>query len=262
MSQDDIHAGRGPAGAEESVRANRRWWDREAAAYQAEHGEFLGAADLIWGPEGLREADAGLLGPLSGQRVLEIGAGAGQGTRYAAACGAVAVASDLSPGMLGSGRAMRPGIPVIACDARRLPFTDRSFDIVFTAQGAIPFVADPQTVMSEAARVLVAGGRFVFSTPHPMRWAFPDVPGQAGLTATMSYFDRTPYVERTAGVTTYVEHHRTLGDRIRDLRQAGFTLIDLVEPEWPDGHERTWGGWSPLRGRRIPGTAIYVAIRD
>jgi hypothetical protein len=76
----------------------------------------------------------------------------------------------------------------------------------------------------------------------------------------MSYFDRTPYVEfGEDDEPTYVEHHRTLGDRVRELAAAGFRLIDLVEPEWPDGHAEVWGQWSPLRGAILPGTAIYVS---
>jgi hypothetical protein len=74
-----------------------------------------------------------------------------------------------------------------------------------------------------------------------------------------SYFDRRPYVEAAAdGRALYAEHHRTLGDRVRDVVTAGFTLTDLVEPEWPDGNDQVWGGWSPLRGRLVPGTAIFV----
>jgi hypothetical protein len=77
-----------------------------------------------------------------------------------------------------------------------------------------------------------------------------------------SYFDRRPYVEYDeTGAASYVEHHRTLGDRIRELVDAGFVLVDLVEPEWPDGHDRNWGQWSPLRGGIFPGTAIFVARR-
>ena len=57
---------------------------------------------------------------------------------------------------------------------------------------------------------------------------------------------------------TYVEQHRTLGDRVREIVGAGFVLRDLIEPEWPDGHDRIWGQWSPLRGRLFPGTAIFV----
>ena len=98
---------------------------------------------------------------------------------------------------------------------------------------------------------------------HPMRWIFPDDPGPQGLTATQPYFDRTPYVEvDDDGAATYVEYHRTLGDYVRALCAAGFALEDLVEPEWPPGHSRTWGQWSPLRGRLFPGTAIFRTRRD
>jgi hypothetical protein len=90
-----------------------------------------------------------------------------------------------------------------------------------------------------------------------MRWMFPDDPGETGLTVTMSYFDRTPYVEVNAqGRPTYVEHHRTMGDRVRDVVAAGLLLTDIVEPEWPDDFTGTWGQWSPLRGALFPGTAI------
>ena len=53
---------RRPADAAESARANRRWWDAAAPAYLAEHGDDLGDVDFLWCPEGLREADAQLLG--------------------------------------------------------------------------------------------------------------------------------------------------------------------------------------------------------
>jgi SAM-dependent methyltransferase len=149
-------------------------------------------------------------------------------------------------------------LPLVQCDATSLPFQDGYFDTVFTAYGAVPFVADSGAVMTQVARVLRTGGRFVFSTTHPIRWALPDDPGYPGLTVNSSYFDRTPYVEEESGVATYVEHHRTLGDRVRELTAAGLRLVDLVEPEWPTSNDQTWGGWSPLRGRLVPGTAIFV----
>lgn len=249
------------------MRASRSWWDAEAASYLGEHGPDLGDRELQWGPEGLREGEAGLLGDVAGRDVLEFGAGAGQGARWCADRGARAVASDLSRQMLLRGRGLDlAGGPAPAaylqCDAAALPFADAGFDVVFSAYGALPFTPEGARVLTEAARVVRPGGRVVFSVTHPVRWMLPDVPGEAGLAVTRSYFDRTPYVEQDdTGRPTYVEHHRTLGDRVRDLVAAGLVLVDLVEPEWPEGLERSWGGWSPLRGRLVPGTAVFVCVR-
>jgi ubiquinone/menaquinone biosynthesis C-methylase UbiE len=250
--------------ADSTRRANRRWWDGDADAYHAEHGVFLGDADFVWCPERLREQDARLLGDVRGRRALEVGCGAAMCSRWLIGQGAHPVAFDLSAGMLRHARDAehRTGVavPLVQADAQQLPFRDNAFDIAFTAFGAVPFVADSARVMREIARVLRPGGRWVFATTHPIRWSFPDDPGPAGLTATMSYFDRTPYVEfDDAGQPTYVEHHRTLGDRVHELAAAGFRLLDVVEPEWPSGHAEVWGQWSPLRGAILPGTAIYVS---
>lgn len=247
----------------ESRVASRAWWDLDADDYQAEHGRFLGEVDLMWCPEGLREADARLLGDVCGRRVLELGAGAAAGARWLAAEGAEAVAMDLSAGMLRHARrgALQSGVrvPLVQADALALPFADSVFDIVCTAFGAVPFVADSAAVMREVARVLRPGGSWVFSITHPMRWIFWDEPDETGLVARNSYFDRTPYVEfDDQGRPTYVEQHRTLGDRIRELVAAGFVLRDLIEPEWPADHDEIWGQWSPLRGRLFPGTAVFV----
>ncbi len=252
----------------ETVAANRAWWDGEAEDYYAEHGAFLGDTDLTWGPEGLRESEAHLLGDVAGRDVLEIGCGGAQCSRWVAAHGAATVvASDVSAGMLDRARRIDAGladprlrVPLVQCDGAALPFADASFDLVFTAYGVVPFVADSAAVMREAARVLRPGGRFVFSTTHPIRWAMPDDPGEQGLRVTQSYFDRTAYVEQdAAGRATYVEHHRTLGDRVREVAAAGLRLVDLVEPEWPEEHLESWAGWSRLRGQLIPGTAVFVS---
>lgn len=258
------------SGQQETVTANRSWWDREAEDYLDEHGEFLGDADLVWGPEGWTEEELQVLGDparLPGCDVLEFGGGAAQGGRWFASRGARVVSSDFSREMLRTAgrldrRSPGPAPALVQADATRLPFASESFDIVFSAYGATPFVADSAALMAELSRVLRPGGILAFSTSHPIRWAFPDLPDESGLTATGSYFDETPYVEDdVGGRATYVEHHRTMGHRIAEILDAGLVLRAVHEPEWPADNESVWGGWSPLRGSRFPGTAIFVAAR-
>lgn len=246
-----------------SSRANRSWWDGDAAAYQAEHGDFLGDVRFRWCPEGATEAELHLLGDVSGRTVLEVGCGAGACSRWLSMQGAYAVGFDVSGGMLAQAASAgaRSGVtvPLVQADAEALPFADGSFDLACSAFGAVPFCADSALVMREVARVLRPGGRWVFATTHPIRWIFPDDPGPAGLRAQTPYFDRSPYVEiDAAAVPTYVEHHRTLGDRVREIVAAGFALTDLIEPEWTPGNDAVWGQWSPQRGALLPGTAIFI----
>ncbi|RPF28167.1 class I SAM-dependent methyltransferase [Georgenia muralis] len=252
-----------------AARANAEWWSAGAGDYLAEHGTFLGEADFRWCPEGLREAEAHLLGPVTALRrlrVLEVGAGAAQCSRWLTAQGVDVVASDVAEGMLARAAELDAvtGVPVekVLADARSLPFADGSFDVAFTAYGAIAFVPDAAAIHAELARVLRPGGRWVFAVTHPIRWAFPDDPGERGLTADRSYFDRTPYVERDAsGAPVYAEYHRTLGDHVRDVVAAGLVIDDLVEPEWPTDNSSVWGGWGPVRGALLPGTAIFRTHR-
>jgi SAM-dependent methyltransferase len=257
---------RRPAGATESVRANRRWWDAAAPAYLAEHGRDLGDVDFLWCPEGLRESEAHLLGEVAGRRVLEIGCGSAPCSRWLLRAGARPVALDLSAGMLARaaerGRATGLDVPLVQADAGALPLADAAVDVVCSAFGALPFVADVEGALTEVRRVLRPGGRFVASVNHPMRWPLPDSPDPEDLRVTGSYFDRTPYVETDdAGRAVYVEHHRTVGDWVRAVVGAGLVLTDLVEPEWTPGRTQVWGQWSPARGALVPDTLILVCAR-
>lgn len=249
----------------EARRASRHWWDGDADDYLAEHSADIGDVDLLWCPEGLRESDAHLLGPveeLRGKRVLEIGCGSAPVARWLASHGADPVAFDLSGGMLRHALAAnrRTGIDValVQADAAALPFAGEVFDLAVSSFGAIAFVAHPETVMQQTWRVLRPGGLFVFSTNHPLRWVLPDSPAPADLTVRSSYFDPNAYVEiDDGGRPTYVETHRTMSQRVRDILGAGFVLEDLIEPEWTPGRDVVWGQWSPERGALVPGTVIF-----
>lgn len=235
--------------------ANRRFWDADAERYHATHPEYLDG--FYWCPEMLSEQEGHLLGDVSSAHVIEIGCGSAPCASWLRQRGAGFVAGfDISRAMLAKAA---PGVPLVQADVLAMPFADAAFDVAFSAFGALPFVADIYCALREVARVLAPGGRFVFSVNHPMRWVFPDDP--AAMTAEIPYFERE-YVEYGEdGERTYAEFHRTFGDWVHALGRAGFWLADVIEPEWPEGLDITWGQWSPERGRIFPGTAIFVAFR-
>jgi SAM-dependent methyltransferase len=198
--------------------------------------------------------------------VLEVGCGSAPCARWLRRAGADVVALDLSAGMLARAaelnRATGTVLPLLQADAGALPLAAASFDVVCSAFGGLPFVADVEGALAEVARVLRPGGRVVASVNHPFRWPLPDSPDPEDLRVVSSYFDRRPYVETDgAGRTVYVEHHRTVGDWVRAVVGAGLVLDDLLEPEWTPGRTQEWGQWSPARGALVPGTLVLVAHR-
>ena len=152
-------------------------------------------------------------------------------------------------------------VPLVQADAAALPFAAESFDLACSAYGGVPFVADSAAVMREVARVLRPGGRWVFSVTHPVRWSFPDDPGEAGLVARTAVL--RPHAVRRAGrptgVATYVEHHRTIGDRVREIIGGG---LRLRRPGRAGVAGRTTPGPGAAGARcaagSLPGTAIFV----
>ncbi len=107
------------------------------------------------------------LGRLSpGERVLDLGCGAGTDTLVAAQMvspGGHATGIDMTPEMLARARRaaseMRQGnVEFLEGEAERLPFPDGSFDVV-VSNGVIDLVPDKDAVFSELFRILVPGGR-------------------------------------------------------------------------------------------------------
>lgn len=111
-----------------------------------------------------REVDAAArrsLEPVSGERLLEIGPGAGGNTLAFAARGARVVALDIAASSLDRVRA-RAGesgrrILLVRGDAERLPFRNGAF--TRAAIFSVLMFTDPRVVFSELARVVAPGGR-------------------------------------------------------------------------------------------------------
>jgi len=100
-----------------------------------------------------------------GERVLDLACGTGELVRriLEKEPGAKLVGVDLAPGMVERARAKlddQSNVQLEQVDAHDLPFADTSFDVVVCAN-TFHYFSHPETVLTEATRVLCPEGRFV-----------------------------------------------------------------------------------------------------
>jgi ubiquinone/menaquinone biosynthesis C-methylase UbiE len=129
------------------------------------HPVFAAAYDVMSGPlerEVLAERRERLLGRLTGE-ILDLGAGTGANLPYLRNAARV-VATEPDPAMRRrlAGKLTQAPVPVelATAAAESLPFPDASFDAVVCTL-VLCTVADLDQALSEAGRVLKAGGRLV-----------------------------------------------------------------------------------------------------
>ncbi len=123
-------------------------------------------------PDAAVESFAGVANPFSlgrlgaGERVLDLGSGAGTDSLIAAQMvgqdGSV-TGIDMTPAMLAKARGAAAemgltNVEFVESEAERLPFGDESFDVVIS-NGVIDLIPDKDAVFSELHRVLRPNGR-------------------------------------------------------------------------------------------------------
>jgi len=123
-------------------------------------------------PDSAVESFAGVANPFSlgrleaGERVLDLGSGAGTDSLVAArmvGAGGGVTGIDMTPEMLDKARRSADemgadNVEFVEGEAENLPFPDASFDVVIS-NGVIDLIPDKDAVFSELYRVLVPGGR-------------------------------------------------------------------------------------------------------
>ena len=241
----------------------RAAWNMISPHYQAEHR--IPASFVHYGPHCPNEDQLQLIGDVRGKRVLEIGCGGGQCSIAFAKRGALATGLDISDEQVKFARRLAEANGVEAnferANAERLsPIADRSQDVVFSAY-ALMYVRDLSKCFGEVHRVLKPGGVFVFSLDHPFWYCL----AEKELRIESSYFDEEySYEWEQTGLTgrpRVRQYQRTVGEYYRTLRDAGFDVLDIIEPEpVAEGSGQDWGAYySPDRQQMVPATIIWKA---
>jgi SAM-dependent methyltransferase len=201
--------------------------------------EFTDGADPEYEEQILPLAAEHLAGA---RRVLDVGCGDGQVARVAAREGAGLVVGIDPTWNQVTVAAERGGGPVFArAGATALPFADATFDAVVVCL-VFEHVRDIDGAVAEVARVLTAGGRFVFMVNHPLfqtplsGWIDDQV-----VDPPEQYWRVGPYLNEVETVEEVEKDvfihfvHRPLSRYVNALAAHGLVLEHLVEPAPPPG---------------------------
>jgi ubiquinone/menaquinone biosynthesis C-methylase UbiE len=252
-----------PATTDKIRDVNIRYHDLAASDYDAKWGIDYGQSGQTQVMGKLAKA----LGSEPGRygRALEIGAGTGYFTLNLLRAGVIdeAVATDISPGMLGtlSASAERLGVDVrtVRCEADKLPFADESFDLIF-GHAVLHHLPDLDAAFAEFRRVLRPGGTLAFCG-EPSRYGdlISQVPKRAAVAlapawrrlmgATKRDYFAVPDEREEADLEWLVDVHAFTPRRLGSLaRESGFQDVRVAGEELT----ATWFGWM---NRTLEGTA-------
>ena len=245
------------------VARNRTAWDRNASEY-VEPGERawrLLPGEEHWGIFHVPEQELRMLpDDLAGLDAIELGCGTGYVSAWMARRGARVVGIDNSPRQLQTASRLQRehglDFPLLLGNAERVPYPDASFDFAISEYGAALW-ADPAAWIPEAARLLRRGGRLHFLTNHVLAYlCSPDLeadPMTDRLQRPMFGMGRTEWPDDPDSV----EFHPTHGDWIRLFADHGLEVLELLEPQVPEGATTRYPWASYDWARRWPVEEIW-----
>ena len=196
------------------------------------------ALDSVYNDYYERPVMYSLLGDVKGRRVLDAGCGPGSYAEWLVVQGATVLALDASPKMVQLAR-QRLGRAVAVRQAdlnEPLDFIEAgSFDVVLCAL-VLDYVKDWERLFTDFHRILVEGGRLVFSVHHPF---FLDLKVAADIED--NYFSIEQVEEDWLAFGLKIPaYRRSLGAMSSALWGAGFLIEQIVEPKPTEACQRAY----------------------
>lgn len=248
--------------AEDALK-NREVWTKANAEYTDRKAlESWAKEEIDWGMFSGLESELNTLGDVAGKDVIELGCGTAYFSAWLAKRGARVTGVDITPAQLETARRMQDEFDLhftlIEASAEDVPLPDESFDLAVSEYGASIW-CDPERWVAEAARLLRPGGRLVFLCNSTLSILCAPDEGKVEERLMRSHFDlgRMEWPGEDDGVNYHVTH----GDWIRVLRQQGFEIEALHEPQAPDSvTDHEYYDFVPAEwARRWPAEEIWVA---
>ncbi len=211
-------------------------WDSVAGEYEAgfikNDGSYHATVIL---PNLMR-----VVGPKSGQKILEVGCGDGFFAGEFAAAGAEVEGSDIASAMITEAKKKYPHLRWYVAGADNLSFAKPALYDTVVVVLALQNIENLQGAISEAARVLKPKGSLVFVLNHPVfripkktSWGFDEATNtqyrrlDAYLSESTEEIDMDP--GKTAGKRTTLSFHRPLQLYIKVLAKNGFGVVGFEE---------------------------------
>ena len=208
--------------------AHAEWWQRQ----------FTDGVD----PEYTEQILPLIASHLPGEgRLLDVGCGEGQVARVAAEMGMEVLGIDPALTQVVVARERGGGPTYAQGSATDIAAEDESFDAVVACL-VFEHIADVDAALSEVARVLRPGGRFLFLLNHPLL----QTPGSGWIDDQIldppeQYWRIGPYLTE-ADTIEEVEHgvfirfyHRPLSRYLNSAYDSGLSLVRMEEPSPPPG---------------------------
>lgn len=219
---------------------NRAHWDERVPLHL--NGAFYDVAGFRRRPDVLRAFEVAEVGEVSGKRLVHLQCHIGLDSLSWAGRGAAVVGLDFSAPAIEAARALAVEIGV---DARFVvadvydaveALDGETFDVVYTGNGALPWLADLHRWARVVARLLAPGGFLYLAESHPFAHTLDEA---TGTTVAYDYFAEGPFVstdtgsyaDRLAATTqnTTVQYEHRLGSVVSAIAAAGLRIEFLHE---------------------------------
>ncbi|OZQ67429.1 SAM-dependent methyltransferase [Paenibacillus sp. VTT E-133280] len=212
-------------------------WDKYAELISSSYGETGDIHREVF----LNPALIRLMGSVENKKVLDAGCGEGYLSRMIAKAGASVTGVDYSQNMiqLATSKSQEDlKITFRHGNCEELSFLqNKSFDLIVSNM-VLHDLSDYEMAIHEMNRLLVDGGTFIFSIPHPCfvtpgsGWVKSDT-GEKLYWKVDNYFFEGTYNQNFPidQEEKFLIFHRTLSSYVNTIVRAGFQIEEMIEPK-------------------------------